>query len=260
MAELHTLLVRAHIFVGAIALILFWVPILTRKGSKRHRQVGNWYVIAMTIVSVSAVASSILALVDPIAVGLGDREVDPEAAANYAERYRVFSMFLLMLGALVFVSLRHGIYALRAKTSPLALQRTSHRVAIVALGVLAVGVGVLGVAKAQLLLIIFAVVATAGSIGMWLDTKRDMQVHKNRVIAHLDSLTGTGIGAYVAFFAFGGSRLFGEILHGQWQVVPWVLPVVIGTFYISLQKRMYRRAPERKKQPHDAKAGSGKIA
>ena len=32
----------SHLVAGAIALILFWVPALTRKGGVVHRRAGRW--------------------------------------------------------------------------------------------------------------------------------------------------------------------------------------------------------------------------
>ncbi|MDH3945103.1 MAG: hypothetical protein OET45_00430 [Chromatiales bacterium] len=39
----------------------------------------------------------------------------------------------------------------------------------------------------------------------------------------------------------GGSRLLADVLTGQWQVVPWVLPSIIGTIAISRLHRPYQR-------------------
>ncbi|MEJ2159038.1 MAG: hypothetical protein P8X53_00945 [Chromatiales bacterium] len=39
----------------------------------------------------------------------------------------------------------------------------------------------------------------------------------------------------------GGSRLLADALTGQWQVVPWVLPSIIGTISISRLHRPYQR-------------------
>jgi len=56
---------------------------------------------------------------------------------------------------------------------------------------------------------------------------------------HLNGMIGSGIGAYTAFFAFGGRSLLGELLPGQWQVIPWVLPTVIGVIAASRVSRRW---------------------
>jgi hypothetical protein len=63
------------------------------------------------------------------------------------------------------------------------------------------------------------------------------------VVAHLNGLIGSGIGAYTAFFAFGGSRFLAELLPGQWQVIPWVLPTIIGVIAANrISRRWLGRA------------------
>lgn len=241
MSDLHHYLVVVHIAIGAVALVLFWVPVLTRKGSPLHRRVGRWYVTAMTLVSISAIASSLMVLADPIGIRQPDATLSAERIEELAMLYRSMSLFLLMLGVLVFVSLRHGIMALQARNQPDLLRQPAHRALIVLLGVLGLAVGIIGIVLSQLLLIIFAVISVTAAIGSWRDGGLNMSEHRNRIIAHLSSIIGTGIGAYTAFFAFGGARFLREWLPGQWQVIPWVLPAIIGTVFITRWKRQYQR-------------------
>ena len=60
------------------------------------------------------------------------------------------------------------------------------------------------------------------------------------LIEHLGNIIGAGIGAYTAFFAFGGRRFLAEIFAGQLQVVPWILPGVIGGIAIAYLSKRYR--------------------
>ena len=153
----------------------------------------------------------------------------------------MLSLFLLMLSVLVFASLRHGIRALRQKTEPGALRRPAHRTLIGALGALGVVVGILGIRSGVLLLTVFGAISIFGAISMFRDTLVERPDRKARMIAHFNGLIGSGIGVYTAFFAFGGSRLLGEILTGNWQVVPWILPAIIGTIVINRLERSYKR-------------------
>ena len=36
MPLLHSILVTTHIAVGALALVLFWVPVMSRMGARKH--------------------------------------------------------------------------------------------------------------------------------------------------------------------------------------------------------------------------------
>src|SRR5699024_6890814 len=52
----------AHIIGGFVALFIFWVPIVTRKGGKVHRGAGWVYVASMSAVSISALFMGIYRL------------------------------------------------------------------------------------------------------------------------------------------------------------------------------------------------------
>ena len=243
MHTIHSLLIDAHIAIGSIALILFWVPVFAKKGSRVHVKFGKVYVSAMYAVVVTAFVASVLVLIDPIAAEPPGRDLDIEASQRFRERARNFSLFLLMLSVLVFTSLRHGILALRARVDSDALSRPVHRATIGLLLLLGVGVGLIGIRAGLILLMVFSGISIAGAIGMFRDTRANMRKRNERIAAHLNALIGTGIGAYTAFFAFGGSRFFAELLPGQWQVIPWVLPSVIGT--IAIRRLVKRYQPTR---------------
>ena len=241
MTTLHSFLVTSHIAVGSLALLLFWMPAIARKGSPLHVRSGRIYVIAMYIVSVTAFVASVMVLVAPLEVRRPGEVFDAADAASLAARYRMTSLFLLMLSVLVFTSLRHGIAALRERRLPGTLKEVSHRATVAALAVLAPVVGVIGLMNSRLLLIIFAGIGLSAAFGMWRDTRIDNPGRRDLVVAHFNGLIGSGIGAYTAFFAFGGARYLGDVLQGQWQVVPWVLPAIVGTIVINRLQRSFNR-------------------
>ena len=241
MEALHALLVNVHIAVGAIVLVLFWVPAFAKKGSPLHVTVGKVYVVSMYVVVATAFVASVIVLIDPIGIRRPGEFYEPAEAAELAVRFQMMSLFLLMLSVLVFTSLRHGILALRQKTTPGVLSRPSHRALVGALGVLGLVVGILGIARGGILLIIFGGISLTASISMFRDTLVERPDRRAQLIAHLNGLIGSGIGVYTAFFAFGGSRFLGEILTGNWQVVPWILPAIIGTIAINRLERSYKR-------------------
>jgi len=241
MVNVHSLIVSGHIVVGALALLLFWVPMLARKGSALHVAAGRWYVIAMYAVSATAFVASILALADPLGIRRPGETLAPERAVELSNLYRMYSLFLLMLSVLVFSSIRHGLAALRARSNPEALRSTEIRVLTVVLAALAGVVGTLGVLHGQILLVVFGALGLSAAYGMWRDARIGKPARGEILVAHLSGLIGSGIGAYTAFFAFGGARFLGEFLPGQWQVIPWVLPAIIGTIAIGRLKRPFTR-------------------
>lgn len=239
MHHIHDALFALHIATGLAAIVGFWVPIATRKGSAWHVRSGRFYVWSMYGVVASAFLMCVMVLADPIGVQEPGIDIDPERAARFVERSRLFASFLLMLSLLVFTSLRHGLLALKLKQDSNALGRTGHRAMILAMGTVALLVGWQGIESRQVLLIVFAVLGISGATGMFRESLKTNWTRREAIFAHLNGLIGTGIGAYTAVFAFGGSRLLNQVLGGQWQVIPWVLPAIVGTIAIRRQRRKY---------------------
>lgn len=240
MQAFHSFLVTSHIVVGAVALALFWVPVFAAKGSSLHVGAGKYYSIAMYIVSVTALIASVMVLADPIGIRRPGMELAPDEIARLTERFRIGGLFLLMLSVLVFSSVHHGLMAVRERRTPGVLSTPLHRAMILSLGALGLLVGVIGLQKSAVLLIIFGGISVMASIGMFRESRIQRLTRKDRIVAHLGGLLGSGIGAYTAFFAFGGARFFADLLPGQWQVVSWVIAPVIGTIAISRLSKKYR--------------------
>ena len=248
MNSLHSFLVTSHIVVGAAALVLFWIPVLAKKGSPLHVGAGKAYTTSMYVVSITAFVASIMVLVDPIGIRRPESTLDAEAAAQLAASFRISSLFLLMLSVLVFASVHHGLMALRERRVPGILKTPWHRAMIVSLGLLGIVVAIIGVRSGAVLLMIFGAISMFASFGMFRESIPERLDGKQRLIAHLGGLIGSGIGAYTAFFAFGGSRFLAELLPGQWQVVSWIIAPVIGTIAINVLSRRYRK-PRRANVP-----------
>ena len=195
----------------------------------------------MYVVVATAFVASLIVLADPIGIRRPGESYGPAESAELAARFRMMSLFLLMLSVLVYTSLRHGILALRQKTEPGALRHAPHRLLIGALGALGAIVGILGLINTAVLLMIFGGISVAAAFSMRRDTLVEQPDRKARLVAHFNGLIGSGIGVYTAFFAFGGSRFLAEVLPGYWQVVPWVLPAIIGTIIINRLEKSYKR-------------------
>lgn len=244
MHTFHAGLLAAHIATGTIAIFAFWLPILARKGSPLHITAGRVYVWTMYAVSASAIAMSVAVLFDPVGVRFPDRNLSLDRAFAVANGNRMFALFLLMLGILVLSALRHGLLALRERRGERVLNRPGHRALIILLGVMGIGVGVIGFRNDELLLMIFAVLSVSGSFNMLRESWQRQLTPREALIAHFNGLIGTGIGAYTALFAFGGREFLSGLLSGQWQVVPWIAPAVIGTMIVARMKRQYpQRSP-----------------
>lgn len=241
MIAVHKFALIIHIVIGAAALFVFWVPIAARKGSPLHKKAGRWFVWGMTAVSVTGILLSSMVLFDPVAIRAGGQTLEMTDAFRTAQSARVFSLFLLMLSVLVFATARHAVLVLQARNDRSALRAPLHVVAQVMTGVLAIVTGYVGYLHGEILLIIFFFIGLSGSIGMLRYTFKATLRDKEWIIEHIGSTIGSGIAAYTAFFAFGGRALLSQLLVGAWQVVPWVLPTIIGTIYARRIAGAYRK-------------------
>ena len=240
MHTLHASLLTAHIIVGTIAVFAFWLPVIARKGSPLHVKAGRIYSWTMYAVSATAIVMSAAVLYDPVGIRFPERGLEMQTAFAVANGNRMFAMFLLMLGLLVLSALRHGLLALRVRRGEAgALRATSHRILLVTLGTMGVVVSIIGFRNWELLLMIFGVLSVSGSIGMLREARRPQLTPREALIAHFDGLIGTGIGAYTALFAFGGREFLSTLLSGQWQVIPWVTPAIVGMLAGAWLKRQY---------------------
>lgn len=249
MTAIHSLLVNIHILIGSVALILFWIPVAARKGSPLHVRAGRYYSTVMYAVSATAFVASILVLVDSNGIRRPGETIVAEEAARLALNFRLAALFLLMLSILVAASVRHGLLALRERKIPGSLKAPAHRTLLLILGTAGVGVGYLGVSHGLILLMIFGAISIVASVQMFRETIPERLSASERTIAHLGGLIGSGIGAYTAFFAFGGARFFGELLPGQWQALAWVIAPIVGSIAINRLTRRYRRPATARRVP-----------
>lgn len=62
MHYLHLSAFYFHVALGSIALILFWIPIATKKGAKQHIKFGQWYSCCMYAISLLGMFMTLLFL------------------------------------------------------------------------------------------------------------------------------------------------------------------------------------------------------
>ena len=79
-----------HFGAGAVALVLFWVPALTRKGSPIHRRAGRVYLRAMGIVVATAV---------PLSATLSGAATGPAGRSRLHRRDYVYRVVVRTAGA-----------------------------------------------------------------------------------------------------------------------------------------------------------------
>ena len=218
MELIRDLLLPIHIAAGFAALVLFWVPALTKKGSPPHRAAGRWYVAAMTFITVTGFLLAGLFL-----------------AGGRTQA----GLFLLFLGVLTGTSLWNGWRVLRVKKDAAAYASGLHLP--VALANVIGGTVLIGYGIAMKLPLFYAFGPVGLIIGgnMLAYSLRRNDDPKFWLYEHFTGMIGSGIASHVAFLAFGGRQLFGwgQSGYGLWL---WITPVVVGTVAITLLNFYYR--------------------
>lgn len=238
---IHQGLLYLHIIAGGIALVVFWVPIVAKKGSAIHTRFGSYFTSLMYAVSLSGLVMSLMVLSDPIAVRLPTADMSSEQIERFIRINRDSSIFLLMLSLLVLTSVRQSLLVLKAKADRSILRKPAELSLVLLLGFAGLWVGYLGTTKGVVLFQIFAGISVFNSAATLHYIFKKTFLKREWLIAHLGNIIGAGIGCYTAFFAFGGRQFFSDILPGIWQIVPWILPAVVGLFATHFANKKYRK-------------------
>jgi hypothetical protein len=215
----------SHLVAGAIALILFWVPALTRKGGVVHRRAGRWYVRAMGVVVVTAIPLSIRFLVG------GDWFV---------------GVFLGYLAVITFSALWGGRQVLNYKRDAAAFRTPMHAAVgvlnlVAAITVLVLAWTVAPAGFARILFTIFSIIGFSAAFETWQFFRRPPDQPRWWWFQHFGGMIGSGIAAHTAFGAFGVRRLLPEWQLGALGLLPWIAPSIVGTIAIVLLTRHHRK-------------------
>ncbi len=231
---LHTAIRFIHIGLGFVGLVVFWFPVIAKKGGKFHVSAGKVFVVCAYGVTVSAFFSSIYYLADLISHGVAVSD-DP----NYS-----FLVFLAYLSIVTFTSVRHGVVVSQTKKDRSKANTVFHRTLA--------WLSFLGSATVILFAVVFwnslsIILLALSPIGLgngrgilrYLSTRP--MIRRAWFYEHMSAMIGSGIAFHTAFFVFGGRNLFGVHSTGIWGMVPWVLPAAIGIPASILWDRYYRK-------------------
>ena len=244
--SLHSTLLYTHIILGVLAMGLFWVPMLTVKGGLNHRRFGKAYVWTMHTVAWSGLIMSTMVLIDPgyFKASSIARSSDPEALIA---AIRSMWTLLLLLSILTITGVVNGTMVLKYK-QPHELRRLSYLIWPVALFAAAIATLIYGLSGIRTpigpnwLHLIFATLGIVSSIQMVQYVWQRQLNAKRWLIEHLSAMMGTGIAVYTAFFAFGARHILANF--GNWQLLGWILPGVIGTIAIYYWTKKYQPRPQ----------------
>tara|TARA_R100001143_G_scaffold2531_1_gene5445 strand:- start:2356 stop:3123 length:768 start_codon:yes stop_codon:yes gene_type:complete len=242
---IHELAFYVHITAGCAGLILFWVPMLSRKGSPRHKQIGRWFAIIMYTVAASGLVMASLDLAWPLVMHPASTPLSDAQTQSWMAEVRYTAGFLWSLSILVLVTTRHGWLTILQREDRAPLRSPLHVTLcslLMAAGLVMLYMGLRGY---DLLLLAF------GALEVWVAAsclhyafKARLQHPREWWTEHLGALTASGIAAYTAFFVFGGARLLQAWIPDSFaglSILLWVGPGVIGGIAIGRMTAHYRR-------------------
>lgn len=223
MEKLIDALFYIHVIAGTVSLVLFWIPVFARKRKGLHTVVGKWYVYFMWVVVITAGLLS----VKNIVVG----------------RFNI-ALFLGFLTLITTNPLWYAIGVMKSKKSYTSSFLTKYLIihmSIILLGSFMLAYGLFFVETSVQYLMIFFGVLGILDIRELIRTKSMRTSRPDWYKVHYSGMITTGIAAYTAFFAFGGRRFFENILINEWQLLPWILPTLIGILCIRIMDHRRKR-------------------
>ena len=220
-------LLAIHVFAGFMSLILFWIPIFLKKGSKNHVLIGKIYVALMWVVVISAAILSIKNLIikdyisaaflgfltvitaNPLWYGIAILKNKRGLTPSYRRKHMTFNLLILIFGLLLF---GYGIY-LKGQGA----------------GVLMLIFGTLGILTGRDIVVMY----------------KNPKSKSDRIMEHITGMLVSGIAAYTAFLVFGGRSFLEGMFDGYLSIILWVAPTVIGSIGIRFYKKKYQKKQTR---------------
>lgn len=246
-------LVLLHVVTGAVGLTAFWGPIVTKKGSLRHRKWGRAACYGFLGAGALAIAMSFLSL-------WGPEHRHPEIADRDLFD-GLFGWMMLYLGTLTVGFVDYGLAVVRHSRERKALRLFRYQAMIAAVIVTGAWCGIYGYRVGHPLMVLVASIGIAAMLIQQRYIWRAADFPKGTHVGeHFRALIGMGISAYTAFLSVGLIRLVPEHVFNP---VIWAGPSVIGVGLIigfTLQaKKATAQSPTSGARPHPQQVGDGLV-
>lgn len=212
-----------HIVAGFAALLVFWIPIVVRKGGKTHTRVGWVYVYSMYLVAISA-----------LFMGLWRIILDPKRTNETT----AFAYFLIFIAVLSFSAAWFGIRILRHKHRKGKHNKWIDLLIPLLLVVSGFGTCIYGWVIHFPLLQWFpwvGILLGFNQLYYWLNPP---QKKMHWWFEHLGSILGCCIATITAFTVFGAPRILGV---NNVHPLLWFLPTIVITPLILFYSAYYRK-------------------
>jgi len=200
----YTLALTSHVVAGAVALVTFWTAGLMRKGTPRHRRVGQVYLCAMLAVIVSGIPLVFAA------IGRGE----PVKA--------LFLGFLLLLVGNACWSAWRAIRDRRERSRYFGPVYWTLAIATALSGA---GISALGIEVGAPILTVFGLVGVFSGYGAWRSWRRAPDDPKWWLKEHYNAMIGNGVATHIAFFGIGLRNALPMIDPQTLQLFAWFAPL-----------------------------------
>lgn len=225
-----------HITTGAVGLVLFWVPVIGRKGGANHRTYGRAFSYLMLVTASMAFGMGLCTILYPV-------ETHPHLTQAASWIQGIFGWMMLYLAILTVSLVWHGLVTVRNKREHLANRRWPNVALNLAVIVAAFNCAWRGWLIDESLMMGIAVVGVAsGLTNLWfIYTAAPSKITYQ--LEHVKAAVGAGISVYTAFMAFGFVRLMpSNALNPKM----WSIPLVVGLaiiIYHQMRIRLSQRRP-----------------
>jgi uncharacterized membrane protein len=219
MALLFRGVLAVHIAAGAVALLVFWVPLVTKKGGRTHRRTGWVYVAAAATVAVSGFVSCI-----------------PLVSGGSPWRWRA-GVFLAYVSVLAGASAQFGVRALRTKARAVASRSAIDLVPPLLLVAGGVALAAFGIHRSMVLYVLFAALGVAlglSQLRFWLTPPAHERAW---FLAHMSGM-GTSCITTVTAFVVVNARSFGM---RTFDLAVWAGPIAVLAVGLTIWRRYYAR-------------------
>ena len=219
MALLFQSVLALHITAGAIALLVFWVPWVTKKGGRTHRRAGWVYVVAAATLAITGFLLCIQLV-----------------TSGGPLRWRA-GVFLAYVSVLAGASAQLGVRALRTKGRAGASRALIDLVPPLLLVACGVALAAFGMCQSMVLYVLFAglgVVLGVTHLRFWLTPPARERAW---LLAHMNGM-GTSCITTVTAFVVVNARRFGM---RTFDLALWAGPISVLAVGLTIWRRYYAR-------------------
>jgi uncharacterized membrane protein len=229
--EMYDIMKYAHIGLGVIALVTFWLSGFSRKGSPLHKASGKLYLLAMTGILISSTVMIVLFSIRPMPPG--------------PHFLRYLALFLGYLVVITSTSVWCSWRAIRDKKNWLNYTGPVYKVLMVLNGLCGLVIAYIGLfvtSQMALIFLGFSLIGLNSAWGMWRFARTPPENPRWWLKQHFGSMIGNGVATHIAFLSIGLPKLLPMISGPVLQNLAWLGPLVLAVLASIYLNRKYMKS------------------